>query len=194
MRRGFKAWCEQVSAEYHQELGVSLTQAFDPRLLAEKMGVRVLLPSDIRGLSPASLKQLTVVDAESWSAITLVRRGVKLVVLNSGQSPARRANSLAHELAHIVLNHTSDDAQLSAEGFLFRARFDKDQEDEANWLAGCILVPREGLRRAYWRTQSPQALAAHFGVSRDLINWRLRMTGIARQMGNAIAKRYARGA
>ena len=194
MRRGFKAWCEQVSAEYHEEFGVSLTQAFDPRLLAEKMGVRVLLPSDVRGLSPASLRQLTVVDAESWSAITLVRRGVKLVVLNSGQSSARRANSLAHELAHIILNHTSDEAQLSAEGFLFRARFDKDQEDEANWLAGCILVPREGLRQTYWRTQSPQALAAHFGVSRDLINWRLRMTGIARQMGNAIAKRYARGA
>ena len=194
MRRGFKAWCEQVSTEYHQELGVSLDQAFDPRILAETMGVRVLLPSDIRGLSPASLRQLTVVDAESWSAITLVRRGMKLVILNSGQSPARRTNSLAHELAHIILNHTSDDAQLSIEGFLFRARFDKNQEDEANWLAGCILVPREGLLQAYWRTQNPQALAARFGVSRDLINWRLRMTGVARQMGNVVVKRYARGA
>ena len=182
MRRGFKSWCERASAEYREAAGVTVTEAFDPRRLAHMLGVRVRAPEDIPYLRAASLKQLTVDDPHSWSAITLVRRGARLVILNSGQSEARQANSLAHELAHLVLNHRSDEAQLSAEGFLFRAKFDREQEDEANWLAGTILVPREGLLRNYWRSRDPVELAARFGVSVDLINWRIRMTGIARQM------------
>ena len=188
MRRGFKAWCEQASAEYREAANLSLTEAFDPRILADMLSVRVRSPADIPGLSPSSLDQLTVHDAGSWSAITLVRRGSKLVILNSGQSDARQANSLAHELAHIVLNHQSDQAQLSAEGFLFRAGFDNEQEDEANWLAGAILAPREGLRRAYWRTRAFPDLAAQFGVSEELIRWRVHTTGIARQMGHASSR------
>jgi Zn-dependent peptidase ImmA (M78 family) len=122
-----------------------------------------------------------VIDRDSWSAVTISQSDVRLVILNSGHSQTRQANSLVHELAHIILNHASDEAQVSREGFLFRARFDKEQEDEADWLSACLLLPREGLLRAYRRTPNPAALARRFGVSEALVNWRLRMTGIPRQ-------------
>lgn len=188
MRRGFKAWCERAAAEYREAVGVPMAAALDPRLLAEHLDVRVVLPEDVPGVAPANLRRLRgMAGRASWSAVTISQGGVRLVILNSGHPGTRQANSLAHELAHIILNHTSDDVQVSQEGFLFRTRIDREQEDEADWLAGCLLVPREGLLRAYRRDRSSAALARHFGVSQQLVDWRLRMTGITR-----LARRAAR--
>lgn len=182
MRRGFKAWCERAAGEYRQALGVRADSRLDANALASFLDVRVATPGDLPGLSIASITQLTVTDPDSWSAVTMSQGGVKLVILNSGHSARRQANSLCHELAHIVLNHRSDDTQLSRQGFLFRSRFNDDQEAEADWFAGCLLVPGEGLLRACWRMRSSESLAEHFGVSRRLIEWRLRMTGVAKRM------------
>ena len=182
MRRGFKAWCERTSHEYRSSLGVRLTDPLDPRRLANLLGVRVTTPEAIPSLSRETVSQLTSVDRESWSAVTISHDGKRLVVLNSGQSRARQTSSLAHELAHIVLNHTTDQAVLSDEGFLFRGSYDAAQEEEADWLASCLLVPREGLLAAGRRSVDHRYLAVRFGVSRDMIAWRWRMTGASRQL------------
>ena len=182
MRRGFKAWCERTSHEYRSSLGVSPTDPLDPRRLANLLDVRVTTPEAIAGLSRETVSQLTSVDRESWSAVTIAHHGKRLVVLNSGQSRARQTSSLAHELAHIVLNHTTDQAVLSDEGFLFRGNYDAVQEEEADWLAGCLLVPRDGLLAACRRRADHHYLTMRFGVSRDMIAWRLRMTGVSRQL------------
>ena len=191
MRRGFKSWCERVAAEYRQTLGVPIDAALEPRALATLLGVRVTTPEELPALPAASRKQLVETDAGSWSAVTVSRGDAKLIVLNSGQSEARQASSLAHELAHIILNHVSDQVQLSREGLLLRTTFDKEQEQEADWFGGCLLVPREGLLRASWRIRSTAALAVHFGVSEDLIKWRLRMTGVPRQLRRRVSPRRA---
>ena len=183
MRRGFKAWCERTAVEYREALGISSEVALDPRAFAAFLSVRVVTPQDFPGLSRKALEQLTVTDPDSWSAITISQRGIHLVILNSSQPVTRQANSLVHELAHIILNHKADNAQVSAEGILFRAQFNKEQEDEAAWLAGCLLVPAEGLLDAYRRVRAPRLLAQEFGVSQPLVEWRLRMTGIQKRMG-----------
>jgi len=183
MRRGFKSWCERTSAEYRETLGVPLDAALDPRQLANLLEVRVTTPEVLSGLSDSSRRQLTKVDPGSWSAVTVSKGGASLVVLNSGHSQARQTSSLTHELAHLILNHQSDQVELSKEGFLFRTAFDQEQEQEADWLGGCLLVPREGLLRMSFRTGSAPALANHFGTSVELINWRLRMTGVGKQVG-----------
>ena len=183
MRRGFKSWCERCSVEYRETLGIPLAGALDPRKLAALLRVHVLVPEELPALAPSSLKQLTETDVGSWSAVTISQSGRMLIILNSGHSIVRQKSSLAHELAHIILNHTTTQVQLSREGFLIRTTFDKEQEQEAEWLSGCLLVPREGLLQVCRRaTQSPYTLAQHFAVSRDLINWRLRMTGVQNQV------------
>ncbi|MDE2782443.1 MAG: ImmA/IrrE family metallo-endopeptidase [Gemmatimonadota bacterium] len=139
-------------------------------------------PEAIPGLSRQTVVHLTRVDRDSWSAVTISHNGKRLVVLNSGHSEARQTSSLAHELGHIILNHTTDQAVLSDEGFLFRGNYDAAQEEEANWLAGCLLVPRDGLLAAGRRNSDRRYLAMRFGVSQDMIEWRLRMTGVSRQL------------
>ena len=192
MRRGFKAWCERTSQEYRSSLRVAQADPLDPRRLANLLGVRVTTPERIPGLSRGAVNQLTRVDRESWSAVTISHNGRRLVVLNSGQSRARQTSSLVHELAHIVLNHPTDRATLSDEGFLFRGSYNTAQEEEANWLAGCLLVPRDGLLAAARQSPDHLYLANWFGVSRDMITWRLRMTGVSRQLKRENRARLAR--
>lgn len=182
MRRGFKAWCERTAIDYRQTLGVPPTAALDPRQLADHLGVRVAVPEEIPTLSDAARRQLVEVDPGSWSAVTIARGSDRLVVLNSGNSEARQRSSLAHELSHLILNHTTDRTRLTREGLLFRGTFDKEQEEEADWLGGCLLVPREGLLKARLRTPEASALATMFGVSGDMIAWRLQKTGVLRQI------------
>ena len=184
MRRGFKSWCERTAAEYRRSLGVALGDRLDPRDLATSLGVRVASPEELPMLSPNSLAQLTRAGADHWSAVTVSQGGKILVILNSGHPPTRQANSLAHELAHVILNHTSAQVQLSSEGFLFRASFDSEQEAEADWLAGCLLAPRDDLLYAWRRSRDTAALATRFGISKALTTWRMRMTGVEKQVGN----------
>lgn len=193
MRRGFKAWSERTSLEYRRTLGMSPADPLDPRRLANLLGVRITAPEAIPGLSREAVSQLTRVDREGWSAVTISHNGKRMVILNSGQSRARQTSSLAHELAHIVLNHTTDQTVLSDEGFLFRGSYDAVQEEEADWLAGCLLVPRDGLLAAGRRNADRRHLVSRFGVSRDMIAWRLRMTGVSRQLRREERLRMAAG-
>lgn len=49
----------------------------------------------------------------------------------------------------------------------------KECEDEADWLAGCLLVPGSGIRETLSATSGDlQAAADHHGVSLELVRWR----------------------
>ena len=118
----------------------------------------------------------------AWSAVTVAAAGKHLVILNSAHAPTRQRNSLSHELAHLILNHRPVHTAVSEEGFLFNDRYDAEQEEEADWLAGALLLPRDALLAAYRRTRSSETIATQFGVSTKLVDWRLRMTGIPVQL------------
>ena len=185
MRRGFKSWCEKTAAEYRAQLGLARDAPLDPHDLADYLDVLVWTPRDVPGLSDQGIEQLTEVDPGSWSAATIAPNGQHLVILNSAHADTRQRNSLAHELAHIILNHRPLRTATSDEGFLFSDRYDAAQEEEADWLAGTLLLPREGLLTVFRRTRSSAVIARKFGVSTKLVDWRLRMTGILVQVRRA---------
>lgn len=60
---------------------------------------------------------------------------------------------------------------------------DPEEEQEANWLAGCLLLPRSLPARVVGRSWDADQLAAQFGVSREMVNYRARATGVDRQRG-----------
>ena len=185
MRRGFKSWSERTSGEYRSQLGLNLAEALEPRELADHIGVLVWTPRDVPGLSTGSIEQLTETDPSSWSAVTVAAGGHHLIIVNSAHAHTRQRSSLAHELAHVVLNHRPAEARVSEEGFLFRDRYDTEQEEEADWLAGALLLPREGLLSVYRRNSSSEVIGRHFVVSTKFVDWRLRTTGILLQATRA---------
>ena len=187
MRRGLKAWCERVSEEYRNELGIPLSASLEPVVLAKHLSLLVWEPKDIPGLPDWVLNHLTVVDSDSWSAVTLNVGNESVIIVNSSHAPTRRRSSIAHEIAHLLLKHDPARIDVSPNGYLLLNSYEGEQETEANWLAGSLLVPRQGLMSAYRSSQDSQVLANRFGVSKDLIQWRVRMTGILVQTRRARA-------
>jgi Zn-dependent peptidase ImmA (M78 family) len=69
-----------------------------------------------------------------------------------------------------------------AAGILLVSEYSADDEDEANWLAGALLLPRDALKHCREKGWPAARIIAHFGVSPDQYNWRIRMTGVDVQM------------
>ena len=184
MRHGFKAQSERRAAAARTVLGLRSCAPLDPWAYAAHLGVRVLEFGKL-GLSPRTVRQLTVVDKDSWSAMTLNVEGTSAIVINPAHLLTRQRNDLMHELAHIELLHAPARVEVSENGLLLLSDYSDEQEQEADWLAGAMLLPREGLVRLRAARQSTEEIAAYYGVSEPLCEWRLRMTGVDTQMRRA---------
>lgn len=183
VQRGFKSRCEQTARRYRKRLGVSLEDALPFRQLADELGVVLWTPDDVPGLDAGAVRQLSVTDAGAWSAVTVRLDGRQIVVVNSAQNERRIPNSVVHELAHIILGHSAARVDISEDGHLWLSTYSQEQESEADWLAAALLLPRDGLLPCFARRRDVEAIAARFHVSRELVRWRLNMTGIVRQVG-----------
>lgn len=182
MRRGFKTQAENLALEHRTTFRVAPRDRIDPRAFLQSIGLVVWSPADIPGIEPAHLRQLTVTDPDSWSGVTVREGNLTAIIVNSAHPATRQANTLMHEWAHIELRHRPSRADRSVGGFLLLSDYPAEIEEEADWLAGCILVPRQGLLFHCGRGLSPDQVAAHYGVSPQLANWRIRMTGVKRQL------------
>ncbi len=182
--RGFKTWCEKYSAEKRKALGLSPDAPLDTRALAKHLGVRVWTPAEVPGLDPSTLDVLLRNDGVTpscWSAVTVLAAGKVLVILNSSHSAARQASDLTHELAHRIRGHEAQEVEVTEAGLMMLSSYDKAQEEEADWLSGCLLLPREALIAIKRRGLEDALAATEFGVSMRMLAYRMAMTGVKRQ-------------
>lgn len=183
MKRGFKSWCEKLSEECRSDLGLHHADPLDPYALASFLGVRVLRPEDIPGVPQEALDQLLRNDPKSWSAITLCLDGMgELIILNSSHSQPRQRSSTMHELSHLLIAHVATRVDVSEDGCMLLNSYDKEQEEEANWLAGTLLIPRAAAMRIVASMMGREAAAHLYGVSIEMLGWRLNATGVKQQL------------
>jgi Zn-dependent peptidase ImmA (M78 family) len=64
---------------------------------------------------------------------------------------------------------------------------DAEEEEEANWLAGCLLLPRPLLLREARRGATPPELAERYEVSEKMASFRLNASGVMLQVRRARA-------
>jgi DNA-directed RNA polymerase specialized sigma24 family protein len=181
MRRGFKAESERRAETARTSLGLGALEKLDPWIYAEFLGAHVV-GADELDLPPPHAAQLLEHDPDSWSGMTLAEDGLLVIVLNSAQSKRRQASTLMHELAHSILDHTPASVQVSPAGLVLLSDYSDEQEEEADWLGGALLLPQAALYHHRSRGQSVSDIARHFGVSEDLCHWRCRMTGVEKRM------------
>jgi hypothetical protein len=181
-RRGFKSWCEQVAAKLRRDAGLAPVDPIPPTTIAADLNVKLVSASDLQDLAPETLARLLGAHNEAWSAITVSDGDRHLVVFNPMHSAARQANDVAHELAHIVLKHTPTFSFMNPEKQLLIRSFDKNQEDEANWLAASILLPRAALVSMRSKRVKNDEICSRYGISPQLLTYRLNTTGVDRQM------------
>ena len=182
-KRGFKTWCENVAGLQRKSLGLRPTDPLDAVRLAKHLGVDVWTPDDIPGINPECVKILLYEDPDSWSAVTISVDAKDLIIVNPMHTGGRSASNLMHELAHILIGHEPARVDVSEDGYLMLSTFDKTQEEEAKWLCGCLLLPREALLLIRKQGMNLSLAKGTYGVSLDMIHYRMQVTGIAKSAG-----------
>lgn len=180
--RGFKSQCERRSVEFRKRFGLAAYDALPADRLAKELQVTVWSTTDISGLSAKAMQVLNDGADQSWSALTMRLGPNHLVVHKPVASVGRRNNVIMHELSHIILGHELAQACLLEDGSLVPGNFDQLQENEADWLAGTLLLPRPALLSIRKRRLSDSAACDEHLVSPEMLNWRLKMTGVDYQL------------
>lgn len=163
------------------------------------MPIRVLaafLKVDIRAadelIDRDQLDELERIQPGAFSAVAFyLPHGRTVIAYNSINAELGRTNSdLAHELAHILLNH--DVRELQHVGGHTLLTCNPEQEEEANWLAGCLLLPRALLLREAYAGSDPATIARKHDVSLQMARFRLNASGVLLQVQRAKSIRTKR--
>jgi Zn-dependent peptidase ImmA (M78 family) len=122
-------WIESVAADLRKISNIRDTGPENIASTLESMGVRCLF-FDYEG--------------KGLDGISVERGGMRLVLLrNRIRGVERTISSAAHELGHLVLHPNLFTRKPEEEAT------DRDYEDEANYFAGCFLVPTDELVRVW---------------------------------------------
>jgi Zn-dependent peptidase ImmA (M78 family) len=180
-RRGFKAEAERLALDVREELGVGAYARLDPMVLAEHLAIPVMTLSELAavGVVPdlgVAVDVLHGAESQAMSAVTVFFGSERAIVHNDAHSPGRRASNVTHELAHGLLLHPSAPV-LDRRGC---RNWNPDVEDEANYLAGALLIPSKAAWGLAKRRKSFDQAAVDYGCSIEMVRWRVNVTGAGR--------------
>ena len=105
--------------------------------------------------------------------------GSKLIVLNPTHSPNRQRATLMEEISHVFLGHKPSRLAVDAktnDGKTKARDYDAAIEEQAYSVGAAALVPFEGLRDLVLKGNSSREICKHFGVSRQLVEFRIKTT------------------
>lgn len=181
-QRGFKTWCENVSKQYRKNFSILPADPLNAFKLAESLKITVSYANQIPDLDPNSLRILIEEDSSSWSAATLSVNSEYLIILNPTHSKARTSSNLMHELAHIIIGHEPARVDVTEDNILLLNTYDQNQEEQADWLCGCLLLPREALLKIKRNRIIDSKASELYGVSADMLKYRMNITGVNNQL------------
>jgi hypothetical protein len=170
--------------------GVKGEQPLDPFALAEFAKLLVVDFDQIEGLSSESRQHLLGEGADQWSGGACSRplpNGGKLVILNPAHGPQRNRATLMEEVAHVFLGHKPNRLAIINDGPKAgndkgRAKqtlardYNHDDEEAAYAVGAAALIPFAALRRFVKNGRRADQIARHFRVSRQLVEYRIKVT------------------
>jgi hypothetical protein len=145
----------------------------------------------IKDLSSQSRELLLGSASEKWSGGACSRPlpdGRRIVVLNPNHGAARTNATLMEEICHVFLGHKPSRLAVIAHeerGQTLARDYRKLDEEAAYAIGAAALVPFAALRRAVLEGKSAGDVARCFRVSRDLIEYRLKVTRLWRTYKSA---------
>ncbi|HEY0413298.1 MAG TPA: ImmA/IrrE family metallo-endopeptidase [Allosphingosinicella sp.] len=180
--RGFKSRADRIALEVREKVGLTPTDTLDVQAVCDHMEITVIKMTDL----PCDVSELCDNDNDCFSAM-LVYAGMRLAIVhNDTHHPHRQRSNICHELSHCFLGHkachlVNDNGARVHDG---------DIEAEANYLAGSLLLPREAAVHVLANGLISQARAI-YGVSRPMLDYRLRITGAYKIYERSLQRRVA---
>ena len=183
--------------------GVREHDPVDPFALARFAKLMVVDFDLVKGLSPASRAHLLGPASEEWSGGACSRplpNGWRIVILNPAHGIHRNRATLMEEISHVFLGHQPNRLAVIGrnptvrEGATNRlgrnptvregaatlasaARdYNKSDEEAAYAVGAAALLPYQSLRRLVLERRRADQIARKFGVSRQLVEYRIKVT------------------
>ncbi len=170
------------------ELGLSESDAVDPRDVAVQMGVSVVSADEL--VPRKDLEELERLQAYAFSAATFKVQERHIIVVNPIRTVARQNSDVAHELAHLILKHELSEVRDLA-GTPFRT-CRPDEELQATTFGGTLLLPRPLLVSAAKRRASIEDIADQYDVTVEMARFRYNTTGVGHQVAATRRKTVAK--
>ncbi len=105
--------------------------------------------------------------------------GRKIVILNPSHGRLRTNATLMEEISHVFLGHRANRLHVVTEdehGRTSARDYRKADEEAAYGTGAAALVPYSSLRRALLKGETSAQIAKHFRVSRELVEYRMKVT------------------
>jgi Zn-dependent peptidase ImmA (M78 family) len=181
LRRGFKSEANDIAREVRAELGLELLEPLDASRLAAHLAIDTLPMSELSSDAPRAVRHFGVADISAFSAVTVFRGTQRLIVYNDSHSIGRQASDVTHECSHALLLHPPVPA-LDGAGC---RNWDATLEDEAQWLAGALLITEEAALSIVRQATPLAAAAIKFGVSETMVRFRVNVSGAHKRVARA---------
>lgn len=151
-----------LAAEERAQLGLGAHDPFDPYALCDDHGIPVYTITEFRHVVPDAIEHLTVSNTSKWSAALVPIGTARFIIENDKHAPARRRSSIAHELGHHLLEHEFSGVILGDD---HSRQFSNQQEKEAGFLAGELLVPFAAVEKMAFAQWGNKQVAEAYMVS-----------------------------
>ncbi len=181
---GFKAKAEKIAIEFREKLELKKHDPLCGLILAEHLSIPVYSPEEFL---PPGTDMNDLVGSKSkdngWSALTMITgTNKKIIIHNHLHAPTRTQSNLMHELAHVICDHKHPETQRNIALPFFMRDYDKQHEEEANYLGSTLQITREGLLWALKKRMEIAEIAEHYNASEKMVNLRINATGVKRQL------------
>jgi uncharacterized protein DUF955 len=155
--------------------GAGQNGRLDPYSLAQLLNLRVVALSDLKQLPGQTREHLA--QSDEWSAGTtgLLPDGSRVIVINEKQSAGRRAATLMEEICHTLLGHDPSSIFGNGKDGSGGRSFDVSVEEEAYSVGAAALLPYRALTECLSENQSVDQIAKRFGVTRALVEYRMKV-------------------
>jgi hypothetical protein len=162
------------------------TEPLNPFRLAKFANLLVLDFEKIEGLSEQTRRHLLGEASEAWSGGAASRPlpdGQRIVILNPTHGAMRSNATLMEEISHVFLGHQPSRLKIDVRDHRGRpiSRDYRKVDEEAAYATGAAaLVPYAALRKFVLAGQTSFDIARHFHVSRELVEYRIKVTRLWR--------------
>ena len=184
---------ELQASGFRDFAGVRPDAALDPFQLAQFANLMVVDFAQIQNLTETTRERLLGAASEEWSGGACSHAlpdGRRIVILNPNHGPARTNATLMEEVSHVFLGHQPSRLKVLATNKSGRtvARDYRHTDEEAAYATGAAaLVPYAALRKFVLDGRRSPDIARHFRVSRELVEYRLKVTRLWRLYQTALS-------
>lgn len=113
--------------------------------------------------------------------------GRKLIILNPTHGENRQNATLMEEISHVFLGHKPSKLAVTTynkQGQPIAREYQAEIEEEAYSVGAAALVPYSALRRMVELGKTSREIARHFNVSRELVEYRLKVSRLWEEYKN----------